>query len=53
VEASAGPVAAGVTPGAITAGVLRLVRSDNPRAEIEHVRNVAIQIMLGMMTTAP
>jgi hypothetical protein len=36
--------------GAITAGVLRLARSDNPRAEVEHLRDVAIQIMLGMMS---
>jgi AcrR family transcriptional regulator len=39
--------------GAITAGVLRLVRSDDPRAEVEHVRDVAIQIMLGMMKRIP
>jgi AcrR family transcriptional regulator len=38
--------------GAITAGVLRLVRSDDPRAEIEHVRDVAVRIILGLMTEA-
>ncbi|HEX3567492.1 MAG TPA: hypothetical protein VHU17_19175 [Acidimicrobiales bacterium] len=31
---------------------LRLERSDDPRAEVEHLREVAIQIMLGMMTGA-
>jgi hypothetical protein len=38
--------------GAITAGVLRLARSDDLRAEVELLRNVAIQIMLGMMSEA-
>lgn len=39
--------------GAITAGVLRLVRSDDPRAEVEQVRDVTVRIMLGLMTSAP
>jgi AcrR family transcriptional regulator len=39
--------------GAITAGVLHLVRNDDPRAEIEKVRDVVIRIMAGLATPAP
>jgi AcrR family transcriptional regulator len=39
--------------GAITAGVLHLVHSDDPRAEIEKVRDVVIRMMVGMATPAP
>jgi AcrR family transcriptional regulator len=39
--------------GAITAGVLHLVRSDDPRAEIEKVRDVVIRIMAGLASPTP
>ena len=39
--------------GAITAGVLRLVRSDGPRNELANVRDVVIRIMAGLTTPKP
>ncbi|HEX4219559.1 MAG TPA: TetR/AcrR family transcriptional regulator [Acidimicrobiales bacterium] len=39
--------------GAVTAGVLRLVGSDDPEAEVDKVRDVTIRIMLGLMSTPP
>jgi AcrR family transcriptional regulator len=39
--------------GAVTAGVLRLVRSDDPRTELANVRDVVIRIMVGLTVATP
>jgi hypothetical protein len=36
--------------GTITAGVLHLVRSEDPRAEVAKVRDVVVRIMVGLMS---
>lgn len=38
--------------GTITAGVLHLVRSEDPRAEVAKVRDVVVRIMVGLTSVA-
>ncbi|MGA7416371.1 MAG: TetR/AcrR family transcriptional regulator [Acidimicrobiales bacterium] len=38
--------------GTITAGVLHLVRSEDPRAEVARVRDVVVRIMVGLTSVA-